>query len=407
MTRRRLNNSVAVALCSAAAIAFAAACGNASKPAAKTGQAARKQAKIQRALDRLTTTEAPGAIALVRDGNRTIRLTSGYGDAEKKTPIRASDRFRIGSVTKTFVATVALQLVGEGRLGLGDTIERWLPGLVPNGSNITVRELLNHTSGLFDVANDQGFIARVLWKRTEPWTPRGLVRIATAHRPLFAPGTTWSYSNTGYILLGLIVEAASGKPIQTELDQRIFRPLHLRATSFASSPHITGTYAHGYLPLDGSRPRDASVFGQSSTWAAGAIVSTADDLATFYRALLRGRLLSPRLLRAMETTVPVAEDPHGGGSGLGLFETGLSCGRVWGHEGTAFGYKTIAYSSRDATRQIVVMVNDSPPPPMVANALERLVDTAYCGGSRLRGKSPKGGAGHKTGYAARISFVRK
>ena len=340
----------------------------------------KERAKIQRALDRLTATEAPGAILLVRKGNRTLRLTSGYGNIDKKTPMRATDRFRVASVTKTFVATVLLQLAGEGRLGLGDTIERWLPGPVPNGEHITVRELLNHTSGLFDVANDQGFIARLLWKRTGAWTPRKLIRLATTHQPLFAPGATWSYSNTGYILLGLIVEAASGNPIGTELERRIFGPLHLRATSFARSPHITGTYAHGYLPLDGSRPRDASVFSQSSSWAAGAIVSTADDLATFYRALLRGRLLRPRLLRAMETTVPVAADPHGGGSGLGLFETGLTCGRVWGHEGTAFGYKTIVYSSRDATRQIVVMVNDSPPSPVVANALERLVDTAYCGG---------------------------
>jgi D-alanyl-D-alanine carboxypeptidase len=139
-------------------------------------------------------------------------------------------------------------------------------------------------------------------------------------------------------------------------------------------------YADGYYPLDGTRPRDTSVFSQSSTWAAGAIVSTTDDLANFYRALLRGRLLRPRLLRAMETTVPVLADPNGGGSGLGLFETRLPCGRVWGHEGTTFGYKTIAYSSRDATRQIVVMVNGSPPSPLVANAMARLVNTAYCGG---------------------------
>jgi D-alanyl-D-alanine carboxypeptidase len=193
MTRRYLNNSVAVALCSAGVIAFTAACGHTSKPAAMTGPAAHAQARIQRALDRLTATEAPGAIALVRDGNRTVRLTSGYDDLEAKTPIRATERFRIGSVTKTFVATVVLQLAGEGKLGLDDTVESWLPGLVPNGKNITVRELLDHTSGLFDVANDQGFIARVLWKRTEVWTPKQLVRIATAHKPLFAPGGRWSY----------------------------------------------------------------------------------------------------------------------------------------------------------------------------------------------------------------------
>ena len=374
MPQKYLTNSAVVALCLTAAIAFTAACSDAAKVAARNGPAP----KIQRALARLTATEAPGAIVLVRDGNRTLRLTSGYGNLEKKTPIRANDRFRIGSVTKTFVATVVLQLVGEGRLDLDDTIEHWLPGLVPNGKRITVRELLNHTSGLFEVANDQGFLARVLWKRTEVWSPRELVRIATAHKPLFKPGTNWSYSNTGYILLGLIAEAASGTPIGTELDRRIFRPLHLRNTSFASSPNISGTYAHGYLPLDESQPRDATVFSQSSTWAAGAIVSTADDLATFYRSLLRGRLLRPHLLHAMETTVPVPADPHAGGSGLGLFETGLPCGRVWGHEGTAFGYKTSAYSSKDATRQVVVMVNDSPPSPVVANAFESLVDTAYC-----------------------------
>jgi Beta-lactamase len=183
MTRRCLNSPVAVALCSAGMIAFTAACGHSSKPAAMAGPAAKERAKIQRALDRLTPTEAPGAIALLRDGNRTIRMTSGYGNLETKTPIRATDRFRIGSVTKPFVATVVLQLVGEGKLSLDDTVERWLPGLVPNGKNITVRELLNHTSGLFDVTNDQGFIARLLWKRTEVWTPRKMVALLNHRRP--------------------------------------------------------------------------------------------------------------------------------------------------------------------------------------------------------------------------------
>jgi D-alanyl-D-alanine carboxypeptidase len=378
MTRGNPNSLLAVALCSAGVIAFTAACGGTSKPAARPGDTA-KEAKIQHALDRLIAAGAPGAIALVRNGDQTLRLTSGYGSLEKKEPMRATDRFRIGSVTKSFVATVALQLVGEGKLALDNTVERWLPGLVPNGKKITVRELLDHTSGIFDVTNDQGFIARVLWKPTQAWTPRKMIAIATAHKPLFAPGTAWSYSNTGYIVLGLIVEAASGDSIATELDRRIFTPLHLSATSFDRSPRIAGAHAHGYTPFDGPPLRDVSVFSQSSTWAAGAIASTMDDLANFYRALLRGRLLRPALLRAMEATVPVAADPYGGGSGLGLFETGLPCGRIWGHEGTAFGYKTIAYSSRDAKRQIVVMVNDSPPSPTIANALERLVNTAYCG----------------------------
>src|SRR5919201_2576429 len=183
MTRRHASSLVAVAL-SCGLIALTAACGGTSKRAATAAREAKQNARIQRALDRLTASGAPGAIVLVRDGDRTLRLTSGYANLEKKTPMRATDRFRIGSVTKTFVATVALQLAGEGKLALDDTVERWLPGLVPNGKAITVRELLNHTSGLYDLTSDQGFIARVLWKPTKVWTPRKLVRIATAHPPL-------------------------------------------------------------------------------------------------------------------------------------------------------------------------------------------------------------------------------
>src|SRR4051794_32836862 len=200
-----LNVRVAVALCSAAIIEAVAACGGAREPITQP-VAMKEGARLQRALERVTAAGAPGAIALVRDGDESVGLASGYRDLEQKEPMRPTDRFRVGSVTKTFVATAALELVGEGKLGLDDTVERWLPGLVPNGPKITVRELLNHTSGIFDFTNDRGFIARVLWKPAEAWTPRQLIRTGTAHRPLFAPGATWSYSNTGYILLGLIVE---------------------------------------------------------------------------------------------------------------------------------------------------------------------------------------------------------
>jgi D-alanyl-D-alanine carboxypeptidase len=386
MTYKHFKPRMAVAVCASAVLAMAAGCGRPPHRAARRALPTKQEATVQRALNRVVAAGAPGAIVLVRDGARTLRLTSGYANLEASTPMRAADRFRIGSVTKSFVAAVVLELVGEGKLRLDDPVERWLPGLVPNGKRITVRELLNHTSGIFDYASDKGFLARVIWKRRETWSPRQLVRIATAHPPTFAPGKGWSYSNTGYVLLGMIAEAASRNSISTELDRRIFGPLHLEHTSFDQSPHIAGTFAHGYadpsalnLPLDQSRPEDVSVFSQSSIWAAGAIVSTADDLANFYRALLRGGLLHPALLRAMETTVRVPVDPSGGGDGLGLFQTRLRCGPVFGHEGTAYGYKTIAYSSRAARRQVVVMANDSPPSDRLANALARLVETAYCG----------------------------
>jgi D-alanyl-D-alanine carboxypeptidase len=375
MKRRYLSKRVASTLCAAGVLAFTTACGD----TAARAPVGKQEVKIQRALDQLTAAGAPGAIMLVRNGDQTLRLTSGYGNLEKKTPMRPTDRFRIGSVTKTFVATIALQLVGENKLALDDTVERRLPGLVPNGKRITVRELLNHTSGLFDYTGDARFAETSLRNRTDAWSPREVVRVATSHGPVFVPGSEWSYSNTDYVVLGLIVEAASGHQIGTELRNRIFEPLNLHGTSFDSSPRISGQYAHGYSTLTGPR-QDVSVFDPSGAWAAGAIVSTADDLASFYRALLRGRLLPPDLLKTMETTIPVPADPSGGGSGLGLFATGTRCGRIWGHDGIYFGYKTTAYSSRDGKRQIIVMVNEAPLSDQAASALQRVFKTAYCPG---------------------------
>src|SRR4051812_34795625 len=149
---------------------------------------------------------APGVIVLARDGSRTLRLAAGVSDRARRSPMRVNDRFRVGSVTKTFVATLVLQLVAEGKLSLDDTAERWVPGLVPAGAGITVRELLNHSSGLFDYLNDgdETVIKPYLDGRFSfVWAPRDIVAVATKHQPRFPPGAGWSYSNTGYIVLGL------------------------------------------------------------------------------------------------------------------------------------------------------------------------------------------------------------
>jgi D-alanyl-D-alanine carboxypeptidase len=299
----------------------------------------------------------------------------------EKTAVRASDRFRIGSVTKTFVATVVLQLVAEGKLSLDDTVEQRLPGLVPNGRRITVRQLLNMTAGLYDYLMDgdrtvlKPYLAGNL---TYTWTPRRLVEIAVSHPLKFAPGADWSYCNTCYIVLGLIVERATGHPLATELRRRIFAPLHLRGTTFDVAPRIAGRYAHGY-ELDGARLVDVSVFSPSVGWAAGAIVSTADDVARFYRALLGGRLLRADLLRAMETTVDARSVAPGVRYGLGLAKVPLPCGVAWGHAGGIPGYATWAFSSKDGRHQIVlVATREESLSTRASVALERAVATAYC-----------------------------
>jgi D-alanyl-D-alanine carboxypeptidase len=346
-------------------------------------RATAREPHLQAALDQLVAAGAPGALVLVREGDRTIRLTSGYGNLEPEARLRATDRFRVGSVTKTFVATVVLQLVGEGKLALDDTIERWLPGLVPNGRAITVRQLLNHTAGLFDYLGDgdKTVERRVLsgdWDYH--WKPRELVAISTAHKANFAPGTGWSYCNTCYILLGLIVEEATDNPITAELRTRVFEPAGLRATSFHADPRISGRHARGYELLGEPPLVDFSALSPSLAWTAGAIVSTADDLVRFYRALLSGRLLRPDLLKTMQTTVPVAARP-GWRWGLGISKRPSPCGAQWGHDGGYPGYRTWALNSTDGKRQIVVFTNlgeDSSSEP-VEHALERVLATAYCG----------------------------
>jgi len=372
-----MGRHVLLALLALGAVVGATACAGAPE------RAAAREPELQRALDQLVAAGAPGAIALVREGDRTIRFTSGHGNLKSRTPMRATDRFRVGSVTKTFVAAVVLQLVGERKLALEDTVERWLPGLVPNGKRITVRQLLNMTSGLFDYLadGDKTVEGRVLsgdWNYR--WSPRELVGISTAHKTKFAPGTGWSYCNTCYILLGLIVQEATGNSITAELRTRVFEPAGLRATSLDAGPRISGRRARGYELLGTPPLVDFSALSPSLAWTAGALVSTADDLARFYRTLLGGRLLRPDLLRTMQTTVPVAARP-GWRWGLGINKRPSPCGAQWGHDGGYPGYRTWALNSRDGKRQIVVFTNfgeDSSSEP-VEQALERVLVTAYCG----------------------------
>jgi D-alanyl-D-alanine carboxypeptidase len=312
---------------------------------------------LRAALNAVVDAGATGAIGLVDDGTDVSTVAVGAARLDPRRPLRVRDQLRVGSITKTVIATITLQLVGEGRLRLGDTVERWLPGMVPNGSAITVRMLLNHTSGIFDYVQDPDWTAAVAVDPYRSWSPQELVAVATAHPPLFAPGQGAAYSNTGYILLGLVLEKATGQPVQELVRQRVARPLHLHSTFFATSARFRGPYAHGYFPpsLTGGGYLDTSSWHPSLGGTAGALVSTAPELARFYQALLSGRLLSPALLQAMTTTVTDPAYP-GLGSGLGIFSMETPCGTVWGHEGGIPGYKSFAVNDRSGSRSAVVLV---------------------------------------------------
>jgi D-alanyl-D-alanine carboxypeptidase len=320
---------------------------------------------LEQALDRLVAAGVPGAVALQRDGGRQWHATAGVADLKTQEPISARDRFRIGSITKAYVSTVALQLAGEGRLTLDDSVERWLPALVPNGAAISVRQLMNHTSGLPEYI-DLPFYLQILREPLTTYRPLELVQRAVTQPPLFAPGTGWSYSNTNYLLLGLIVAAADkvAAPLRTaapalEVYRRIVVPLRLWDTSFPlADPDLHGPHAHGYaidMPPEWGLPAilDTTRINPSFAWTAGAIVSTVDDVADFHRALFSGRLLRPAQQRELLTTVAAASGVE---YGLGVFKLQMPCGTAWGHSGGMPSHVSWSLMSPDGARQAVLMV---------------------------------------------------
>jgi D-alanyl-D-alanine carboxypeptidase len=324
---------------------------------------------------------APGAIVVVRTPDGIRERAAGLAELEPRERMQPTLRFRIASVTKTFVATVVLQLEAEGRLRLDDTVERWLPGLVPNGGSITLRQLLNHTSGLFSFNEDEDYTKALIADPGRSWSPREVLSVAFSHPPLFAPGTGWSYSNTNYVVLGLVIEAVTGSTLELQLEQRILTPLKLQATSFPAGPEIEGPFAHGYvgphpgLPIaEGTLLDVSSILNPSFAWGMGNMVSNAPDLTRFFAALLQGRLLPARQLAEMKTG-----SSGNAVYGLGLRTTYTACGTAFGHEGDIAGYRTAVWAKPNGRRVAVAMVNvDETYVPWPR--LEAAATTALCAG---------------------------
>ena len=321
--------------------------------------------------------------------------TAGVAVAGTNRPVPRDGYFRMASTGKALMATLILQLVDEGKLSLDDTVARRLPGVIDgngnDGRNITVRQLLQNTSGLHDDLPGFDTPQQYYQHRYDVYTPEQIVARAMKHRPDFRPGNGWSYSNTGYVVLGMIVEKATGRPWQEEVASRILKPLGMNHTYLpGATASIRRPHADGYQVFASGERTDVT---EQIVPDLGGYVSTTADVNRFFQGLLGGELLPAARMAEMRDTVPVAKQFEtfwpGGRYGLGLVSRPLTCGgRYWSHEGGEAGYITLNGATDDGSRTVTVSMstsfNDLNKTLRQHKTASDLVDRALCNASRAR-----------------------
>ncbi len=330
--------------------------------ASGAGAASVSGATLTRALRGLVAMPGgpPGAIAVVQHGRSIARYRAGVADLQTGRPIRASDHMRLASVSKAFSGAVALALVDRGRLSLDDTIGKLLPWLPRPWWPVTLRQALNHTSGLPDFASRAWQEALAMAPHATP-PPPWLLAYVSREPLVFKPGSRYAYSNSDNIVVGLMIEAATGRSFEQELAALVLRPLRLRQTSLPAGFRMPFPFLHGY---DFSAPpRDdlSTVSSGAWTWAAGGMVSTPADLNRFIRGYA-GRALFSRRVQSQQLRFGAGHsEPIGPGTnsaGLGIFRYRTRCGTVYGHTGNYFGYTQFAAATLSGRNSVTVSVSE-------------------------------------------------
>jgi D-alanyl-D-alanine carboxypeptidase len=339
----------------------------------------------------------PGVIAVVQRGERREVHAFGVANLKSERPMRADDRMRIASAAKAFSGAVALSLVDEGTLSLDDTIGERLSDLpedfpedFPGGwSDVTLRQLLNHTSGLPDLLESEAFREALVKRLRHPDPPAKLLAYAyglNGGEPLFEPGTEYRYSNTDNIAVALMVEDATGDAYEDQLKRRVYRPLGLKSTSLPVGPELQKPYIHGY-DLSEQPPEDVSeLIAAGWSWASGGVVSTPSDLNAFIRGYVGGELFDRDVRRQQRGVFEGGgSEPPGPGNnsaGLAVFRYETGCGTVWGHTGNTAGYTQFMASSPNGRRSVTVSINAQITPtvgdPEAFAALRRAEGRAVC-----------------------------
>jgi D-alanyl-D-alanine carboxypeptidase len=344
----------------------------------------RVAAELQQALDKARSTYAiPGVEAAVLwpDG-RLWTGASGQADVSAHRKVTVDTRFSIGSITKTFTAALILQLADEGALSLDDHVDRWLPAY-PGGAELTVRQLLDHTSGLYDFFSNWNLDHALQADKQRFWTPQDVLPYVLP--PVFVPGAGWAYSNTNYLLLGLIAEAATGTPYDHLLRDRLLGPLGLSTAGLQGYDAPGDAIAHGYdfaslaktaVPIDWSDGTAMMPFTAVATaaWSAGGVSATAADLARWGRALYGGSVLSPASVVRMADTSESDRLEPGAAYGLGLQRMSFGARWTWGHSGRLGGFRAAMRYVTDQGVTVVVLTNQDRWDP--DRIVRELMDTA-------------------------------
>lgn len=356
LTRRA---ALGIATVVAAAVLLALA-GYLARPAGVPGDAT-----PQALLDHWRARAGVPATVLATDGPGGTRWVGGSGTPlrEGGTPVTPQARFRVASITKLFVATVVLQLVQEGRLAPTDRLSRFVPDF-PGGDDVTVEQLLDHTSGIPDYGQTKGFGERLLRDREHRFAPGQVLSLIADSGREFRPGTDYAYSNSDYVLLGEVIAAVTDEPWAAQVRRRILDPLRLHDTYVAGAEPASGTVVPGYFDTDNDGTRENVETGQpwpaleTSEGAAGAIVSTAGDLATFGAALYRGALLTAASLRWMTADRRFHSRNRNYGLGTEIARLGYDT-TVWGHGGFLPGFRSVLWYVPSRDLVVVVLANDS------------------------------------------------
>lgn len=315
-----------------------------------------QEAAFQQSVQRFFNSEGLPAVAagLWQPGREPFLVLLGEADVEAGRAVTAQDRFRIGSVTKSFTVTVLLQLVDEGLVSLDDPIGDYLPTI--HNPEATLEELANMTSGIFNYSEDPDFLDLFLNDLTRAWTEPELIQVAINNLPYFAPGADWRYSNTNTVALGMVIEQVTGNSLAQEMERRIFQPLQLSGTSYPSTVEIPFPFARGYGIMDPPQLEDMTASHPSSTAGSGALVTNLNDLAIWGRALGSGSLISEQLHARRLRLIPnnnCSNCPEYDGYGMGI---GNLDGWI-GHTGDFIGYQALVMYQPQTEQVAVILIN--------------------------------------------------